>query len=731
MEGSSGAMRRVVRACVVVGVVSGAFALPGGVAAADSCPNAAVRAQQKATALPDCRAYELVNPPTDDASEVNRVPSMADDGNAVAYMTAIPSNIALGGGVAATSVAHRTASGWVSISADPVSHGSIYGTTGVTGPKVFSPDFTRELIITTLPVGPSDIDASGGYYRLDVGLGTSTLMNKGAGAAEMFGATANLDRVVFRATSPTTNLYASDGINPPELLSVYPDGTPLGVGQATMAGAAYQRGLGVGAERDAAPWVERGGNHAASDDTRRVYFYDSFANGTGFLYVHDHETTYEVSMSARAGDVGTMHRASFISASHDGAVAYFESPDQLTDAATPGGGIYRFDLASKTLMQITPDAGDPTGLHLAGAISSDDQSHVYFTSTAALGGGSQTGDTNAYVWTSGDGVRFIAKVAGIDKFVRVTPDGRYALVLSSASVGGARNNGHVAVYRYDAVTRQTVCVSCRADGSPSNGSADIDLQSPGFPGSQLTHGRALTFDGRVVFTSTDRIVPEDRTSGQDVYLYDKGAVSLLTKGMGDTNSYVGDISDDGRNIFIYTRSALVGADRDAEEFDIYDVRVDGGFLEPPPAGDRCHVDDCQTSSAPAPDKYVSSSSRPGAGNAVQRVVKRLSLARVTSTQQAVLARTGRVVLGVRVAGGGRLSVRGRGRIAGRIKTLGSGSASVLKEADSTVRVTFRLSAAARRELSRRHRLGVRLQARLSGLSKVGSVTVTLTSGAHR
>jgi hypothetical protein len=45
---------------------------------------------------------------------------------------------------------------------------------------------------------------------------------------------------------------------------------------------------------------------------------------------------------------------------------------------------------------------------------------------------------------------------------------------------------------------------------------------------------------------------------------------------------------------------LVGADRDAEEYDAYDAYVGGGFLEPPPAASPCEGEACRgaTSSSP-------------------------------------------------------------------------------------------------------------------------------------
>jgi hypothetical protein len=715
---------------LAVGVLGvGMFFPPQAFSAADSCPNAAVRAQQGATALPDCRAYELVNPPGVDFGETNRVAAISDDGNVAAFMTVLPSDGAFSNGIASTWVGRRGAAGWTSVSADPSTVGSSL-LSGEVVPRAFSPDFTKFLFTTGLPLVPGDGSRTEDAFETRVGTGQSIQLTPGFDEhKETIGASTDLSEVVVSSNGPNppSGMYVSDG-----------KGLELVTGSVAAASGGARRGLGVydvpgrynARDRDA--WVERGGAHAVSDDAQRIYFYNGQAGSP--VEVRDRKSdparTVPVSLSRRAGD-GTEHPAVFISASHDGSTAYIESADQLTDTATPGGGIYKFDLATESLTQITPAAGDPTGLHLSGALAADDQSRIYFTSTAALTGAAQAGDTNAYVWSSA-GVRFIAKVDPSDRFERVTPDGTYALLLTTASINGAQNGGFKAVYRYSYATDSMVCASCRPDGTPSDGTAEIETQSFGFPATDVSHSRALTSDGDVVFTTTDRLSADDVTRAQDVYLYHDGSASLLTSGQGDADAFVGDVSDDGDNIFVISRTAFVGADQDASEYDVYDVRVDGGALEPPPASDPCRADDCQGPATAAPADVAPASARvTSAGNApAAKVVKRLSVSKLTSAQRSSLARTGKVAITAHVTGGGTLSIRGRGKIAGRTTTLGSVRQIVLKRSQTTVRVTFRLSSAARRELSRRHRLGITFQLRLSGLSKAATATANLTR-AHR
>jgi hypothetical protein len=731
---TSGASRKLATGAVVaaLGLGSGAAQTAS---AADSCSNAAVRAQQGTPNLPECRAYELVNPSSVDVGEVNRMPYMSNDGEQVSYMSVVPPDDALGAASVSLAVARRGADGiWRSTDSNLKARSGIYLNTLVTGIEAFSPDFTKALLSTGVPGSPDDMDNTADGYVLNVGTGEGAFITPGVTGAlpQFIGATPNFDNVVVympAGGSLPQGLYYGRQGTPLELLSRFPDGTPA---PAELAGGAYQRGLGVGDGRYNDPWVERNGNHAVSDDLRRVYF-QRFNGAVNELYLRDRtgstDVTIPVGASQRTADLGTMYSARFISATHDGSVAYFVSDAQLTDDASATGGIYRFEAATSKLTQLTPDAG-PSGLGIAGAIASDDQSHLYFTSTAALEGAAVAGNTNAYVWTKDDGVRYLAAVGPGDVFARVTPDGHYALLRSTASIGGAQNNGHAAIYEYDAQSGEFACASCRPDGSPSTGDANLDAQSFGLPSGGQTHPRNLTFDGRVFFATKDMAVPADTTPAADVYEYNHGKLSLLTSGRDDVDAYLAENSDDGRNVFFVTRTPLVKADDDAGEYDLYDARTDGGVLEPPPPSDPCRGDDCQgpPPSSPAIPSPVTTHVGSNGNAGPQLTKKRLTISKLTASQRRTLARTGKVTLKARVAGSGKLTVRGRGSIAGKTTTVGRGSTTVLKKAATTAKVTFKLTSAARKQLSRRHRLTVRLEFRLSGISKAAKATANLTRG---
>ena len=206
---------------------------------------------------------------------------------------------------------------------------------------------------------------------------------------------------------------------------------------------------------------------------------------------------------------------------------------------------------------------------------------------------------NIYVWSAAEGTRFVA-VAAWPGLSRVSRNGRYAVIETASTIGGATNAGHMAIYEYDDLAGQVACVSCRPDGSPSTGNAAI-RSTPAFGYTEYMAPRSIADGGQVYFSSTDRIVSADHTTAADVYEYEFGAVSLLTAGRGDNDSYLADSSDDGSDVFVLSRSPFVPEDRDLEELDLYDLRVGGGFLYvETPVAEPCVGDECQGQPVAAP-----------------------------------------------------------------------------------------------------------------------------------
>jgi hypothetical protein len=602
-----------------------------------SCPNAAIRAAQGSSYLPECRAYEIVNRPGLDVGEVVGTPRSGADGEHVVYTSVTSGDIALGAGVASVTVAHRTPGGWTSTSADPVS--STYSeSTNFTDVMAFTPDFSQALLSTVLNLADTEPEnKKPKLFRVDVGSGASTLMTKDSvPLGELIGVTPTLDQIAYstRDNGGKGKLVVSvSGPGGTEEVSILP-GDLVGKTQTLgTAGTAWSRGLGDG-RPTTAPLLRDGGRHAMSDDGKRVYFSRFPEEGlAGQIFLRDLSSippkTFSVSVSERSDEIGdgldermaAAEGARFISASHDGSQAYFVSNAAVVDGAA-GGGIYRFDLDAPEghrLTELTPAA------EVSVAVPSDDQSHIYFISTSDLGGAAIAGARNAYVWTAADGIRFIATINEGSKeigarnndpqtFQRVTADGRYALLRNSASIDGAPTNGREALYEYDSEAGQLTCVSCRPDGSPSLGDVQLSGQALETP-AEVVSNEALASDGRVLFNSTDQIVAQDQNSAFDVYLYHDGIVSLISSGRSNTASYAGDISPDGKTVTFITREAMVGADRDVSEYDLYAARVDGGFPEPFPPPAPCEGEGCRGAASSTPPPTGSSTARfVGPGN---------------------------------------------------------------------------------------------------------------------
>lgn len=577
---------------------------------------------------PDGRAWELVSPADSNGQEVsqgeNFEPTSASDGNGIAYLTLGPVPGAGGGGFVGNTVARRGPDGWTADPLNPVQDPNPIGGSVL---KLVSDDLSRVGIMG--PASPQP--APGG------GEGTSNLF----------------------LLEPITDTFRAVSLNTPgnilsQAIEPVSGARDLGVVLFEFDGESLV-GEGIG-ERQLYMWTEatetldlvgrqpvtnepvewqttiasrRDNDHPVSDDGSRIFFRTSEEADQIWVRING-TTTKHVSASHADPNEGS---AVFRYAASDGSLAFFTSPVRLTEDATAANGgedLYRYDVETEELTDITVAAGAENGAEVLGTLGgSDDGSSVYFAARGVLAPGAEAGAENLYLWKD-DGsakgsIEFVApnvqernyrpssSLAVDDSPARVTPDGSKVLFTSTESLTDYPTNGYLQAYLYDAVADQLRCVSCNPLGGPigadvvATGSGDLPRQ-----------GRSLSEDGRrVFFTSPEALAAEDHDSGLDVYEYDAHAdqVNLVSAGNSNYSSLFQDAGDDGRDVFFTTRDALVGIDKN-ENVDLYDARIGGGFASqnPPPPPPPCGSGECQVPTGVAPPAAPGSATVQGPGN---------------------------------------------------------------------------------------------------------------------
>jgi hypothetical protein len=225
---------------------------------------------------------------------------------------------------------------------------------------------------------------------------------------------------------------------------------------------------------------------------------------------------------------------------------------------------------------------------------------------------------------------------------------QYAIPAISASSGQ--------IYRYDNVEHIVQCVSC---ASPFNAKPAAPALLDGVDGMPELKGgspeyTAVSANGEFAFfTTTAALVPQDvdgeievdggeplnlhqeyldtgnstspssdiyewRADGVDGCAHRQGCLALITDGRGGYMNLLLGSADEGRDVFIYSRSVLSpgahGAEGSIGEGNIYDVRIDGG--EPPLAQRpvECEGDSCSSPLAAPSDATPSSLTFTGEGD---------------------------------------------------------------------------------------------------------------------
>ncbi|HEY8583261.1 MAG TPA: hypothetical protein VIL49_09945 [Capillimicrobium sp.] len=697
-------------------------------------------------ALPDGRAYELVSAQDDNLGDVTRVVTAGDDADSLVYVTQAADDQAPGVPLYNYLRGQRTGGGWGSVSLNPALGPTSAPNGAVSAQAIaFSTDLRAQLADTPLNLGPGDTNAASDYYVIASPQGTSRFLTPGGpydpftsgrGYA-LIGVSADLSRVLFRSSAygGAPQLVPGD---PDDSLYLWADGVLTNVGVANGQVVSTGQGMTPANARSgldpntpagglAAPY---GGANSLSADGSRLYYVTRVpGDNVNFgVYVRDHGAVKRI---AEHGE--------FLAATADGSVAYLLSDRQLTPDATPGGGIFRYELATDTLEQITPDAGGLLEAGVDAAQLAANGSRLYFVARAALAPGAVDGDSNVYVW-DGQQVRFITTVASPAALVRVSRNGRYLLLRTTASLDGAPNNGRDAVYVYDDVAQTLECASCRPDGGPSQGDALLLDGEPAVLMENYIRSRNVADDGTVVFQTDEALVDADENAVADVYRYRAGDLALVSTGKSQHPSRVGDVSDDGRTVLFITRDSLTGHDVDSGLWDVYAARVGGGHPEPVPPAAGCQGDGCKGAWPGGVTAPPIASGVPSAGNVTPvarpplpperdeeeapsvRQTVRLSMG--DTARDRLRAGKGASVV-ARVTGGGTLRLGGSIEIGDRSLELDPQRKRVRSTDAVRLRLGLRLPRAARRALADGDRVELRLEAQL-GDGEPEQITITLT-----
>lgn len=298
--------------------------------------------------------------------------------------------------------------------------------------------------------------------------------------------------------------------------------------------------------------------------------------------------------------------AQFVGAAADGSSVFFTSMGTLTSDANTGGdsapNLYRYDVATGTLTDLTVDTADPGGAAVLAALVAGSGEAAYFAAEGVLAPGAQAGQPNLYRWRQGGGIEFIATLLSSDPFVRgflpeqaTNASGNALAFVSSAGLAGQAGAAGISEIYHYSPGEGLACVSC---GQGSGGSGAT------MPASSLLLGgggtKPLSADGRKVFFSTaDGLVTQDTNGKLDAYEWEAGVNSLISSGSGNWGSYFVDASPSGKDVYFATRDQLVKADTD-ENTDVYDAREGGGFAEPPGEASPCEGEACRPPLAAAP-----------------------------------------------------------------------------------------------------------------------------------
>jgi hypothetical protein len=625
--GSGVAWRRV---CVGVLVVAGCVVVGPGVAF--GCPNERLRIEDRSTALPDCRAYELVSPAEKDGGSGDvlsfesetQLPNPMQAAPMVSPAEAEPSVLYSGEqfyqpltGSLNEYVSRRSPSGWGTTNLTPAggdeqfrviaaSEGLKRFVIASEGPTYREPDAYRSLYIEEAPgVGTRPLFSVTPSHRTPNEFGFDS-EHVGDSDAPFVSASTDLSRVYFEANDALLEgvggLVTELNEDVSEEVVAAENGNYIyewNEGKLALAGILPDGKVA----RHASLGEEYGGavvhllvpnlDHAVSDDGSEV-FWSNEENGTHALYVRE-DGVHTTQVDASVGGSGE-----FLAAAPDGSRAFFSKE----------GTLYEYVVGTHETIDISKDSSGKEDVQgLVG--TSKDGEYVYFVATGELtsapNGRGQTavvGGDNLYVYEPQPGqpgqhtTRFITTLeSGDDNYLtgdpalsvvdwgstvgqrtaEVSPNGLFVAFGSHTALTGVVNSGpEIYLYSLEAANHgvgsgELVCASCDPSGASNKGA-----YLPGFTDVYGTHEqRYVLNNGMLFFTTTAGLVPQDTNGLDDVYEWEDGAPHLISPGTSESPAVFADATVSGSDAFFTTAQPLVTQDQD-QIVDLYDAKVEGG-----------------------------------------------------------------------------------------------------------------------------------------------------------
>jgi hypothetical protein len=601
-----------------------------------TCPNEQARGGFSA-GLPDCRAYELVTPPSKSSAQ----PDVVTQGQGGVLEVAVPPHGGYERNVAASD-GNRFA--YISSEVMPGSQSAGLEFIATRGPNGWSPE-------DTIPLRPytgsrCNFDAQQTEvlkYSLDLSKAVLVDNQTTNELSATFSEGCRGEQVEVVSGEPLEqNLLArdnEDGVY--QLVNLTPAG--LSAEPANFVAASADLNVVVFSERakltsDAVngavnlyEWNEgalrlltlklpsgapvAGSVVSVSTDGSDLLF---TANGNLYVRVNGERT---VQLDEKApGATGPGGGGSFGAVSADGSQVFFtdNATAGLTSDTVAGSGknLYRYDVSTGQLSDLTPVSDAKAALTAV----SEDGSYVYFSSegvqsgsqTNQLGETAKNGQPNLYVDHDG-AIEFVmnatimATPANAGQTEAISQNGAFLAFNSTNNLTGYDNNGAHEIYLYRAAANRFECASCNPSGeAPTARGADLGtLQHP------------VSDNGQVFFQADEALLPRDTNGKADVYEYDyNGGLHLISTGTSANVSILLDASVSGNDVFFLTAQELVPQDNQKELFVIYDARVAGGFPEGalPPACTT--ADACRSAPALQPSIYGAPASQTfsGVGN---------------------------------------------------------------------------------------------------------------------